>query len=691
MLRFLTLQWFLVILLFSNPVYGQWEEMGRLSGGVIYGLLELDSSVLVSADKVYKTSDQGKTWETVKSYGRLSNLIQIDTFFIAERSGEYCRYYFQGDSSIVELNACASFSSGIIDALWLDSSLVLCTGAGHVFYSLDTLKTLTQSSYIPAWGNGFEGLDYNKKTGLCYGGMRNGDILMSIDFGKNWTSIPKSSPVTGNSCSDIIVLDSTILVANHMGVYSTYLDTMVWKPLLDSSYSGKGGATFCFTSEGIFCLIRDIGSLDESGYELILTKDTGKTWSKVGMGMGLPLNARIFEMEDLLIYGMNGVYASADTGKNWSYLSSFPGFQVIEKVVSFKGSLFALNGGKFNYTTGMFYSKDNGVNWESKNEGIALNEIKDIGVRGQKLLALTRYQIYSLAHPDSSWEIYTNIGGESFSWEDSVLILSRFDSIWVSSDDGSSWTKHASGMSFRNKVYLLNETVFALSQELNANMSFSEDFGANWTSVYDSSFIFSFGFLGDMVYDGEYYYANVWSNGPLRSKDKLKWDSVNTGLEPFKEMYEFELFNDQVIGVTHDNIYLSDDHAQSWRSMRFNLPDVPNENKFRSMEFHENYLYLAGNSIWRRPMSLIGFESIDNSNDEPQIYPNPNDGEFYLNFKSNQSINIEIFNVTGRMIYKTWLNQGNTMVNLPAQTAPGLYVLHYYSNQTYGTIKFVRK
>jgi hypothetical protein len=70
-----------------------------------------------------------------------------------------------------------------------------------------------------------------------------------------------------------------------------------------------------------------------------------------------------------------------------------------------------------------------------------------------------------------------------------------------------------------------------------------------------------------------------------------------------------------------------------------------------------------------------GIEAISKGNNNTiAIYPNPNNGTFTIDIKSNEAHTIEVFDITSKLIYKGQLQTGSNLLQL--KTATGMY---YYS------------
>ncbi|GAB4477111.1 MAG: hypothetical protein OHK0057_26500 [Thermoflexibacter sp.] len=91
------------------------------------------------------------------------------------------------------------------------------------------------------------------------------------------------------------------------------------------------------------------------------------------------------------------------------------------------------------------------------------------------------------------------------------------------------------------------------------------------------------------------------------------------------------------------------------------------------------------NSVTLRPSIILGTENLEQEM-VFNIYPNPNSGEFKVQFQGNSQsrvLSIQMINVAGQVIYQKHINALGTYeesINLP-NLASGLYLIHIQTNQ----------
>lgn len=82
-------------------------------------------------------------------------------------------------------------------------------------------------------------------------------------------------------------------------------------------------------------------------------------------------------------------------------------------------------------------------------------------------------------------------------------------------------------------------------------------------------------------------------------------------------------------------------------------------------------------------VNTISITKYSIANNQLSVYPNPNNGRVYISgFDAKEtSTNIEITDVTGKLVYKQQSNIGNSVVELNLQLISGVYFVHIINSQ----------
>jgi photosystem II stability/assembly factor-like uncharacterized protein len=263
--------------------------------------------------------------------------------------------------------------------------------------------------------------------------------------------------------------------------------------------SGLTHATItCFAVSGTNLFA---GTLREG---VFLSTDNGTSWKAVNSGLprGVIIKDLAVSGTDLFVGATQGIFRSPDGGQNWHKASAgLTGSGVLCLVVS-GTNLFA---GTY---AGVFLSANNGKTWKAASSGLPKYfnypySINGLAVRGTNLFASTGDPLESqtagvYVSPDNgkSWTRPT----PGLSWGPIImaLIVSGPDlfigtdqGILRSTDDGKNWTEANSGLPVKRDrmqishldVYALGSTGANLFAGTENGVFMSTDEGKSWTAV----------------------------------------------------------------------------------------------------------------------------------------------------------------------------------------------------------------
>lgn len=100
------------------------------------------------------------------------------------------------------------------------------------------------------------------------------------------------------------------------------------------------------------------------------------------------------------------------------------------------------------------------------------------------------------------------------------------------------------------------------------------------------------------------------------------------------------------------------------------------------------------NLICNTPVTFVAARNNNNSTINKGLdvlFPNPNNGNFSINLKVDlkSEINIDIFNVLGKLVFSSKSKNPNFDINLP-ELSNGIYILKIFNNEVEETFKFVK-
>ncbi len=97
--------------------------------------------------------------------------------------------------------------------------------------------------------------------------------------------------------------------------------------------------------------------------------------------------------------------------------------------------------------------------------------------------------------------------------------------------------------------------------------------------------------------------------------------------------------------------------------------DVNFDLYFHSAQFNES---LSSSFLLRMNPSIVGLSENEKLVDRPIVYPNPSNGIMNINV-SNDGSTVEIYNNQGKLVYRAYLNSGNSRLQLDLNS--GLYLM----------------
>ena len=291
-----------------------------------------------------------------------------------------------------------------------------------------------------------------------------------------WARI-QSSPEY--SIDDIVDADGILYLAHFgQGVYRSSDSTALWEPINNglntlqarSAYQLllSGNELYVATTDGIY--------KSTDGGESWISKSDG---IQIGPGALYLFTRSIFEDDGTLFTGAwSGIYLSTDGGDSWEATNItgegiMPGF-----FINHNGILFAARE-SINYPNG-YLSTDGGLTWEP-------------------LTSISLPAITFLSEPPDLWA--GTIGG-----------------VWLSSDDGTSWTNRSEGLSpdpYNTSIIRVNGTLVT-----------SVKFGGS--GIYSST------------------------------NDGLLWENFGAGLPFLNSIEKLIVYGDKIIAATSDGLWQRD-------------------------------------------------------------------------------------------------------------------------------------
>jgi len=451
-------------------------------------------------------------------------------------------------------------------------------------------------------------------------------IFVSTDNGSNWTYAHGAPPHSSSTL--LAVGDSDIFAVGSFDVLVSTDNGITWgvtngSPIQETGPSVKSAA---FINGNLIAGI--------SGSGVFLSSDNGISWvfSSSGMiaetiyslavapALGESVGTNLFAGTD---YG-GGVYLSTDNGNSWSKRKSAQNWILGIRSLYFNaGKLFSAEGG-------VSFSTDNGANWIGiqPDSGSLVSTAECLTTIGQYLFTGITY------------------GGED--------VLNGY--LFRSSFNGTGWTeweKASFGLPDAPVWSLIVHGTNLFAGVLsNGNSLFrSTDYGTTWTS---SGSGLGLTFVNSLAVNGANIFAGTNNGVFLSVNNGANWTAVNSGIEN-KNVWCLSVSGANLFAGTDSDIFLSTNSGANWVAVDSGLPRTA----VYALAINESNLFAGTNSmgVWRRPLSEItsvgkASMALPNHFSLAQNYPNPFNPATTITFSvgTYSHTSLRVYDILGRKV-----------------------------------------
>jgi photosystem II stability/assembly factor-like uncharacterized protein len=653
-------------------------------GGSIGCIKNFGTDLIVSLNdsayegEIFISNDTAKTWRSISNGLPLTYTYAVEKFggkLFAGTAGGLYLSTDNGDTWTVSNNG-LPFNPKVLSFTIFASKIYVATLSG-VGVSVDTGNswTVVNNGLLPPVTRVF-----SNSSGLFAGSENNG-IFFSSDSGNTWT--PMTSGLPSNIYVNCIGTNgSDIFLGTEMnGVYMSSNNGTSW------NYIGTPG----FSIHDLLAVGTDIYAATENGVSK--TTDTGATWNSV-------YTSRIYHGVLSLGYYAGhvfagdqiGLFSSTNSGANWT-LAGCPRVHV--RSFTNLGSMIFCNGRNFyNNLDPVYLSVDNGLNWQSKSNGITNYDVRELAAKDSNLFACN-FDNGVIISRDSgnTWTVSTNgitnlAVKEIEMMGDNIIVGSNWNNnapgiLFLSQNNGASWTDISPGTSTinLNGLYIQGNNIFAATDSIGSSfLYFSSDTGNTWTmrsTGLPFSGYRSFASIGTDLYVSEYLST---ADGIYFSSDSgLTWSQLTNGLPANAQITTMCEYNGNLFAAVYDyspsahsSIYLSTDNGNSWINTG---GDVPNIEVFTMKAIGGDLFLGTLGSVFRSSINdILLTANIKNNtfnNFDLEIYPTPSTDQFTIRSKNIEKNDIlEIYDLIGRKVQEeVLLNKTSNTVrlkNIPA-------------------------
>jgi photosystem II stability/assembly factor-like uncharacterized protein len=350
-------------------------------------------AVLAATWSVYKSINSGVTW-LATGPGLPGSEAPFELVAIGTEVYAGLGYY---GSVYRTINSGASWQPSNIGLPNLDIKSLFVSGNDIFSASLSNpgVHKSTDGGYtwVPS-GKGLPGdfkiaKAFTKNSNYLFVGMEFYGVYRSADNGANWQAAANGLTTYGVFINCLATNVKYVFAGTYDGVFRSKDNGNNWKPASPIASNARPEITAIIVLNGYVFAATPVNGIFRSA-------DNGITWTGVNNGLH---NSNIYALtvrgDDLIAGTMNGIYISTNNGASWKEKNNglpqnFNG-EAFARTVAAKGdTLFtALYDLSHTASMGMFWSTDNGDNWNKYNDFPDLFAVRYLAVHGNYIYAAT--------------------------------------------------------------------------------------------------------------------------------------------------------------------------------------------------------------------------------------------------------------------------------------------------------------
>ncbi len=494
-------------------VFSQWKSTNGPSGGYADHLIEMETTLFVSAGgHIYKSTDKGESWEV-----KISGL---------------------------------PINAGIQDLVEDNGSLYASIYGNGIYVSIDEAE-----SWSPV-NNGIELLTFYNIMVIgseIYAGNANGGIYYSGDKGQTWTE--KSVGVSDIQFQDFIFFKSATYAGGNP-LYRSINQGDTWDEVEVLGLGPNGVRSMTATETNIF--LGDDGN--------VFISSDGIVWDKSTLNVGGTIKTMGVSGDSVyLTTGSGKFYYSKDEGLSWTMVQNTATSNFANDIILLDERII------MSTDEGLYTTFDNGNIWTASNVGINALQIESIAGTENLLFAGTERQGIFRYESVSGWTSINNglEGPNTRSVHDIIIlenevVIGTGGGVYLSSDSGNEWVqmfnpgvnKTIETLGFDDGVFAtgVNGTGIFLSFDTAKTFNLTETSGLNIETSYKSLLI-----KGDTIVVSTH-------NGEIFLSENLGQSWLDISIPgDYYFTYDLVYENDKLYSATAKGLLVSDNLGDTWK------------------------------------------------------------------------------------------------------------------------------
>lgn len=561
---------------------------GNIYAGANYGL--------------FRTNNNAQNWDGSGVYFTNALASNVNYLFGGTEYG----VYVSADGGITW-----SFTDNILSTNYITSLAVQGNNLfasclyGGVFRSTDN-------------GNNFQqidsGMDYNtaawclavSDTGI-FAGTGSG-VYLSTDSGNTWAKV--NSGLTDTGVYSLAINGRNLYAGTTEGVFISNNFAMSW------TISDSGFPTGYFADAVVRALTLAGGNIvagTDSG--IYISTNNGISWqvSNTGLTSYVQVNALLTANGYLYAGTSVGVFLSSDGGLSWTAANTGIGSLAVFTLAVHGSSIYT---GTFG--DGAFASTNGGLSWVPVDSGMPRNST-DYTFAFSDSNIFVGTENYGAYRSSSNGALWQPVNTQGFTSQGFVISMAASDSavfactdsntcgLFETTNGGASWRDIAIN-DVANTVAINGSNLFLGSD---STLYMSTDNGQTWTNMANGSPYLEQSFIG--IFTIVFYQNNIFlgtNYGILKSPDMGQtWTWANS-TSAMSLVQAIAISDSGMFAATGGGVYMSRDSGSTWRQIYGGWPE---QTSVYSVAVSDNELYAgtSGFSVWQHPLSGFVYTLID--------------------------------------------------------------------------------